>query len=101
MHRSSAPVFHGVGVTMRSKVSLYNDLPPETRASIQSAISTMARNIATKLSRQETMPAAEALYEGLMDAVLMGYEAGIGDRADAAADAAAIRRLGDLLRGAR
>lgn len=88
-------------MTMHSKSSSYNDLPPETRANIQSAISAKARDIATKLSRQETTTAVDALYAGLLDAVLMGYEAGIGDREDAAADAAALRRLGELLRGAR
>lgn len=88
--------------TMKMHVT---DLPPDLRNSVQRMLREHAVKVARAIGGHHSDPglAAQLLLESLADlvwpAVIEAYKAGLGDQTEAAADAAAIRRVGALLAG--
>lgn len=83
----------------------FSDLPPDLRDFVQRKLREHAVKVARAIGGHHSDPelAAQFLLESLADlvwpAVYEAYKTGLGEQAEAAADAAAIRRVGALLAG--
>lgn len=83
------------------------DLPPPLRDRVKMAVDevTLTAARAAQRAHVEGREAAKSLHEQVAEVltgiVLEAYQAGLADSVEAAADLAAVRRVGALLRGER